>query len=112
MVSEKRKPNLLTIGIIGATSPIPMLGVTVFWSWIVYFGLGFGLLGYSDIPDWIMYLGLLPLSFSPLFDMLGIVLGIVKIKEHHSILCIILSILGLAINFAMIFAMGYIGTRF
>jgi hypothetical protein len=106
------KKKLLLTGIIAVASPIPMIIITTLWSWILFFGIGMGLLGYSTVPDWILYLSLLPLSFSPLFDIFGIILGIVKIKERQSILCIILSVLGLLINFALIFAIGYIGSRY
>ena len=106
------KNKLKIIAIVAVASPIPMIVITILWSWILFFGVGMGLLGYSTVPDWIMFLELLPLSFSPLFDIFGIVLGLVKIKERQSMLCIILSILGLLINFALIFAMGYIGSRY
>ena len=108
----KKYPLNLVVAMIAVASPLPMIFITSFWS--LLFGVGFGIsvLGYSTIPDWMSLLCLLPLSFSPLFDIFGIVFGIVKFKERHSILCIILSVLGLLINFALIFAMGYIGSHY
>lgn len=110
--APKKYPLNLIVAIIAVASPLPMIFVTSMWSLLFGVGFGIGVLGYSTLPDWILYLGLLPLSFSPLFDIFGIVLGITKIKERHSILCISLSLLGLLINFALIFAMGYIGSRY
>lgn len=110
--ASKQRPLNLTVAIIAVTSPLPMIFITSMWALI--FGVGFGIcvLGYSTIPDWIAFLSLLPLSFSPLFDIFGIVLGIAKIKERHSVLCIVLSLLGLVINIALIFGLSYIGSRF
>ena len=110
--SAKKHPLILTVAIVAIASPLPMIFVTSMWS--LLFGVGFGIsvLRYSTIPDWMLYLCLLPLSFSPLFDVFGIILGIVKIKERHSKLCIILSVLGLLMNFALIFGIGYIGSRY
>ncbi len=110
-VSKKRPANL-TIGIIAVASPLPMLLFTSFWS--VIFGIGFGIsvLGYSTIPDWMEYLCLLPLSFSPVFDVFGIIFGALRYKKRYSLLCIILSALGLLINFALIFGIAYIGSRY
>lgn len=110
--NPRKKPLLLSIAKTAITSPFLMYFFTLIWSWM--FGIGFGIeiLGYSTIPNWILIICLLPLSFSPLIDIFGIILGIVKIKERHSILCIILSVLGLIINFALIFGTGYIGSRY
>lgn len=106
------KKRMLFTGIIAIASPIPMIIFTILWSWVLSFGIIMGLLGYSEIPDWGVNLGLLPLTFSPLFEIFGITLGIVKFKERFSVLCIILSILGLFINFALLFTMGYLGSRY
>lgn len=110
--STLKDSHILIAAVVAIASPLPMIFVTSMWS--LLFGVGFGIsvLGYSTIPDWMLYLCLLPLIFSPLFDVFGIILGIVKIKEQHSILCIILSVLGLLMNFALIFGMGYIGSRY
>jgi len=112
MGTSKKKYNLKRIGTISVLSPLPMVLVTVFWFWILFFGIGMGMLGYTNVPDWMLIVGLLPLLFSPCFAVFGIVIGIVKRKQQHSLLCIILSVAGLLINFAMMFGMVYLGYSF
>ncbi|MBQ4100769.1 MAG: hypothetical protein IJC83_04390 [Oscillospiraceae bacterium] len=109
---KTQKSRLRIIGIIAVSSPLPMIIITILWFFILFFGVGMGILGYASTPDWILYVGLLPLLFSPAFDIFGIVYGIIKRKERHSVLCIILSAIGLLINFALLFGMIYLGSRF
>ena len=112
MKNPKQKSRLKIIGIIAVSSPLPMIIITVLWFFILFFGVGMGILGYTSTPDWILLVGLLPLLFSPSFDIFGIVFGIIKRKEQHAVLCIILSAIGLLINFALLFGMIYLGSRF
>lgn len=103
------KRKLWIPGVVAVASPLPMLVNTLLWFWFLFLGVGIYILGYTTVPDWILYLGLLPLSFSPLFDIFGIVFGFVHIRQRHAVLCILLSVLGLAINFLLILAMSYLG---
>ena len=61
---------------------------------------------------WIDIIGLLPLLISPILGVLGVVHGIVKIKEDYSVLGIVLSAIGLLENLFLIFGMCYLGSRF
>ena len=110
--APKKHPLHLVVALIAVTSPFLMWIVTTFWA--VLFGIGWGtfVLGYSSIPDWMTFICLLPLSFSPLFDVYGIVLGLVKSKERYSKLCVILSALGLLINAALFIFAGFVGSRY
>ena len=112
MRKPKQNSRLLIIGIIAVSSPLPMIIITMLWFFFLFFGVGMGILGYSSTPDWILIIGLLPLLLSPAFDIFGIVFGIIKRKEHHSVLCVILSAIGFLINFALIFGMIYMGSRY
>ena len=106
----KNKP--IVTGIIAVASPIPLLIFTVLWCWGWFFGIGTGLLNYDTIPQWILICSLLPLFISPAFGVLGIIHGIIKIKEKQAWIGILLSALGLIENFLLIYGMGYIGSRF
>ena len=106
----KNRP--IITGIIAVASPIPMVIFTVIWSWVWAFGIGMGLLNYDTVPPWILTVSLLPLLISPIFGLLGIIHGIVKIQTRKAWLGILLSVMGLLENFILIFGMGYIGSRF
>ena len=106
----KNKP--LVTGIIAVASPLPLIVFTVLWSWIWFFGIGMGLFSYDTIPQWILFCSLLPLFISPTFGLLGIVHGIIKIKLKRAWIGILLSVLGLIVNFILIYGMYYIGSRF
>lgn len=109
---KKTNINPLIFGIISVVSPIPMMVFTVLWSWVLFFGIGMGLLGYDTIPGWILVLSILPMGISPAFSLFGIVYGIVKRKERYSILCILLSALGVLINAALICGILYLGATY
>ena len=112
MEHKNRKHSLLTIGIISIASPLPMNIITPLWAWIFSIVFGTGLLGYTTTPDWITYSGFIPLLFSPAFNIFGIIFGLIRRKEKHSVLCIVLSIAGLLLNVALFFGMGYIDPEF
>ena len=99
-------------GIIAAVSPIPLLIFTTLWLWFLGFGIALGLLNYPTIPDWALVCGLLPLLISPALGLTGMIHSIVKIKTKTGWLGILLSLIGLAENFILIFGMGYLGSRF
>ncbi len=106
------KNKSLTIGIIAAASPIPLIIFTAIWSWLWFFGIGRGLLNYDTIPTWILICSLLPLLASPAFGICGIIHGCTRIKEKHSFGCILLSAIGLIENFSMILGMYYLGSNY
>lgn len=106
----KIKP--ITTGIIAVASPISLLVFTSLWIPLCYFGIGMGLLNYDTVPQWIQLCSLLPLLISPAIGVLGIVHGCVKLKEMRAWLGILLSVLGIAENFLLIYGMYYLGSRF
>lgn len=81
------------------------------FSWIMFFDIGWTLFGgHENIPDWYDTLTILPVLIFPLLPISGIIYGIVKRKEKHGRLCIVLSSIGFLIN-ALIFALIiYMGT--
>ena len=106
------KNKSISFGILAATSPIPLLIMTVLWFWLWSFGIGMGLLNYDTIPEWILIISMLPLLISPLLGTVGTIYGIINIREGASILGIILSIICLAENFVLIYGMYYLGSVF
>lgn len=106
------KNKLIMSGVIAAVTPVPMIVFTVIWSWILFFGIGMGLLNYDTIPQWILVCSFLPLFISPAFALLGIVHGVRRIKCEQAWVGILLSVLGLIENFVLIYGMYYIGSRF
>ena len=106
----KNRP--IVTGIIAVASPIPLVIFTVIWSWVWFFGIGMGLLNYDTVPQWTLTVSLLPLLISPIFGLLGIIHGIVKIKTRKAWLGIFLSVMGLFENFILIYGMYYLGSRF
>lgn len=106
------KQRAFMLGLFSFLSPVPLAIATILWDWTLSFGIGMGLLGYDYIPDWISFAGLAPLLISPLLGLAGIVYGICKRKEKLAWLGILLSVLCIVANALMIFAMGYIGSRY
>jgi hypothetical protein len=106
----KNRP--IVTGIIAVASPIPLVIFTIIWSWTWFFDIGIGLLNYDAVPQWILTVSLLPLLISPIFGLLGIIHGIVKIKMRKAWSGIFLSVIGLFENFILIYGMYYLGSRF
>lgn len=106
------KIKAFTMGIISFLSPVPMFIFTILWDWTWAFGIGMGLLGYDYIPEWISTVGLSPLLISPLLGLFGLIYGMCKRKEKLAWLGILLSALCVVANGLMIYAMGYIGSRY
>ena len=106
------KSKSLTIGLIAAASPIPLIVFTALWSWLWFFGIGMEVLNYNTMPVWILICSLLPMLVSPVLGVYGIVYGCTKIKEKHSLICVILSVLGLIENFLLFFGIYYLGSTF
>lgn len=111
-----KKLSPLGVGLFGFFAPVPVLLLSTVAVWLLFFGVGLGLLGYETIPDWFTILSVLPALLSmlvvPAIQILGIVLGIMKRREKHSILCIVLSALGLVGNSLMWAGVLYAGMHF
>ena len=99
-------------GIIAAVSPVPLFCFTVLWYWALCFGFALGMLQLDRIPQWISVISALPLFISPSIGIVGIVQGIIKRKEKLSWLGILLSIVCLVENFALIYCIVYLGSRY
>jgi hypothetical protein len=99
-------------GIIAVSSPMPLFCFTILWSWVWTFGIGMGLLGYDEIPQWILIFALHPLLISPALGVFGIIHGAVKAKEKCAWLGMLLSVLCLAENFLLVYAIQCIGSSY
>ncbi len=110
--SVMMKNTPVEAGIVAVASPFPLFFCTVLWSWLLVFVIWMTIFNFSVIPNWLLICSLLPLFISPGLGVIGIIHGIVKIKEKHAWIGILLSVLGLAENFLLIYCMGYIGSRF
>lgn len=106
------KSTPIEAGIVAVASPLPLFFCTVFWSWILTFTIGMGILGLEYIPNWLSICSLLPLLVSPIIGVMGLIHSIIKIKEKRSWVGFLLSFLGLAENLLLIYCIGYIGSRF
>lgn len=102
----KNRP--IITGILAFISPLPMFIFAIILSWILFFGIGMGLLGLSTVPDWMIIPTILALLVSPALCVLGIIHGIVKRHFRYAKLGILLSALGLAENGILWFMMGYL----
>ena len=91
-------------------SPIPMLFATCLWSWVVVFGICFGLLRMNvPIPGWLICITVVPpFCCSPILGILGIIHGIIKRNEKRAWLGILLSALNLVENALLFYAIGYL----
>ena len=97
-------------GIIAAASPVPLYFVSLLWGWILFFGIGMGVLGYDTVPEWMLYCMLSPLLISPAIGVVGLVHSIVKIKTRKGWLGIVLSLIGLAENAILLYGSYYLGS--
>ena len=102
----KNRPYIT--GIIAVASPGPMFIFTIFWCWIWSFGIGLGILHYDKIPDWILFIGLLPLWISPLLGIAGLIHSVAKCKTKLAWLGILLSAMGLLENLLMLCGILYL----
>ena len=96
-------------GVIAAVLPFPMFVFTVLWSWILFFGIGMGLLNYDTVPAWMLGIELLPLMISPAFGIAGIIQGCLRIKQKRAKLGILLSFVGLLENCLLFCGIIYLG---
>ena len=102
----KNRP--IITGILAFISPLPMFFFAFILSWILFFGIGMGLLGLSTVPYWMLIPTVLALLVSPTLCVLGIIHGIVKRHVRYAKLGILLSALGLVGNGILWFLMGYL----
>ncbi len=111
-----KKCSALGVGLFGFFAPIPILILSVLAVWFLFFGVGFGVFGYESVPAWFKNLTLLPALLSmlvvPAIQILGIVLGAMKRRKKHGILCIVLSALGFVGNSLMWAGILYAGMNF
>lgn len=108
-MKEDKSKRALVVGIINFFLPIPMFVFSVLWCWLWFFGIGMGVMGYEKVHDWILYIGEFPLIISPVLSLFGIVYGIIKIKEKHALIGILLSVLSLLINVVIFAGIWYLG---
>lgn len=111
-----KKLSPLGVGLFHFFAPIPVLLLSAVASWILFFGIGFGIFGFDLVPDWFRNLSLLPallpLVVLPASQVLGIILGIMKRQERFGILCSVLSALGFVANGLLWVAALYAGMHF
>ena len=89
-------------------SPLPMFFVAMCWGMLFFFNIYLSIFpAESTPPVWVLILSLLPLLFSPLLGVLGIIHGIIKRKEKRAWLGILLSAFCLVENALLFCAMGY-----
>lgn len=111
-----KKLSPLGVGLFHLLAPIPVLLISAAGVWILFFGVGFGIFGFDQVPSWFQAISLLPGLLSmlvlPVSQILGIVLGIMKRRERYGILCIVLSALGFVANGLLWAAALYAGAHF
>lgn len=100
---KKRSP--LAVGLFNVLAPIPVLVLAFVAFSLLAFGIGIGIFDAGNVPVWFQLISflpfLLPLLVLPVIQILGVVLGIMKRREKHGIVCIVLSVLGFAGNAVM-----------
>ena len=102
----KKKLDLLAIGIINVLAFIPAFPIAGVWT-LLCVGVCWVICGNTDAPLWLM----IPSIFlAPAFQLFGIVLGIKRRTERHSVLCIILSVIGLFLYIAAFAFLAYISS--
>ncbi len=111
-MNTKSSKILLALGITNVISPVPMMVFTVLWTWFWFFFVCIGIFDYYKPTDLIMAVIMSPIIISPVIEVLGVVYGLIKIKERNSFLCIILSILGIVVNTLLLYGMIYIGSKY
>lgn len=103
------KMKAVHFGALTLATPLPGWILTILWFWILCFGICLGALGYERIPEWGLYVGLLPLPVSPLMGLAGIIYGIVRRKEKGAWLGVLCSALCLVENALLLAGMMYLG---
>lgn len=88
----------LSLGISAVKSVLPWCGITILWSWAVFFGLVLGVLKYDTIPQWANGLMLIPILVSPAKGAYGVIYGLTHRTEERAWLGVLLSVLGIVLN--------------
>ena len=88
------KMKAVHFGALTLATPLPGWILTILWFWI---------------PEWGLYVGLLPLPVSPLMGLAGIIYGIVRRKEKGAWLGVLCSALCLVENALLLAGMMYLG---
>ncbi len=100
----------LSVGLFYILSPIPLFMTDILFGWIMFFNIGWNLFGgHENIPDWFNTLTVLPVFIYPILPIAGIIYGIVKRKEKHGNLCIVLSSIGFLLNVLIFAFLLYLG---
>ena len=82
------------LGVWSVLTIFPCFIATVLWSAVLLSCLGVP----EEAPLWMGFLILLPMLISPGIGVAGLITGIRRWKEHHSLLGVALSLLGIAGN--------------
>lgn len=94
-------------GLISLLHHVPVMLLTMFWG--IALVTKIPSLGHSTAG--IMLL-LLPLLFSPVWCVWGMIRGIRRRKERHGIACAVMSAIGLMLFVLMLWGCAYIGSRY
>lgn len=111
-----KKLSPLGVGLFHFFAPVPVLLLSAVGVWILFFGVGFGIFGFNQVPSWFQTISLVPGLLSvlvlPVSQIFGIILGVMKRRERHGVLCIVLSSLGFGVNGLLWAAALYAGMHF
>ena len=112
----KKNRHFLLWGLTNLLSPVPLLILGILLDWFLFFGIGFDVWGYENIPQWYAHIPELPIFLLTAAQVISSVWGIVSgarhRKEEHAVWCIVLSTAGIVIQSGIWFLMLYIGSHF
>ena len=112
----KQKNNLLFWGLVNMLAPLPLFIVSTLLCWFLFFGVGFYVWGYENMPEWAKNLSMLPVYLLTLLhigsSIWAIVAGAKRRGTRHAVMCIVTSTIGILSQGIMWFLMIYIGSRF
>lgn len=103
-------------GLVNFLSPVPLLIVSIFICWFLFFGIGIGVMGYENIPEWYSFLTILPAFVTAILhicsSVTAVIFGIIRRKEPHAILCVVLSALAIIIQVGLWAGILYAGYHY
>lgn len=112
----EKNHHFLLWGLTNLLSPVPLLILGIQLDWFLFFGIGFDVWGYENIPQWYAHIPELPIFLLTAAQVISSVWGIVSgarhRKEEHAVWCIVLSAAGIVIQSGIWFLMLYIGSHF
>lgn len=112
----KKNHHFLLWGLTNLLSPVPLLILGILLDWFLFFGIGFEVWGYENIPQWYTYIPELPVflltAAHVISSVWGIVSGIRHRKETHAGWCIVLPAVGIVIQSGIWYLMWYAGTHY